>query len=108
MAYYKFETIKKKAKEHFLHKSGGRRGMFIVDDTTFLAMYAAMHSRKWESPQQILDQWIDYGLKLIDQWDIRQVKTLIELFPSCVPKAYQERTPLCDMDEKGDWCVCYN
>jgi hypothetical protein len=104
MKSMKFETIKLKAQQEFCARTGGE-GYQMGMPTTFLALIAAVGENPRRSPRSILRDWQDYGIKLIDSWDIRQVKKLIELFPSCAP-TYFKRVPLqCDMDEEGDWVV---
>ena len=47
------------------------------------------------------------GLQLIDNWDVRQVGKLIELFPDCVPAKYRGKQLTCYMadNEESDWMV---
>jgi hypothetical protein len=47
------------------------------------------------------------GLKLINDWDVRQVGKLIELFPGCVPAKYRGKPLTCYMadNEACDWMV---
>lgn len=47
------------------------------------------------------------GLKLIDNWDVRQVGKLIELFPACVPKRYHGKKLTCYLADckRSDWIV---
>jgi hypothetical protein len=47
------------------------------------------------------------GLKLIDNWDVRQVGKLIELFPACVPKKYHGKKLTCyeAYNKHSDWIV---
>ncbi len=44
----------------------------------------------------------------IENWDIRKAGKLIKLFPSIVSKKYHGQTPVCDMDGRGNWCLCFN
>lgn len=43
----------------------------------------------------------------IENWDIRKAGKLITLFPSIVAKKYQGQIPVCDINDKGDWCLCF-
>ena len=52
----------------------------------------AMREKAWEA---------------IENWDIRKAGKLIKLFPSIVSKKYHKQTPVCDMDDKGNWCLFF-
>lgn len=63
---------------------------------------------------QKLKTWRENGKTLrekawaiCENWDIRQAGKLLELFPSIIAKKYQGRDFTCDMDEKGNWCLCF-
>lgn len=104
MKSMKFETIKLKAQQEFCRRTGAE-GFQMGMPTTFLALIAAVGESPQRTPRAILKDWQDYGIKLISNWDIRRVKKLIELFPSCAPQ-YFNHVPLeCDMDDEGDWAV---
>lgn len=47
------------------------------------------------------------GLKLINDWDVRMVGKLIELFPGCVPRQYVGKQLTCYVadNENCDWMV---
>lgn len=47
------------------------------------------------------------GLSIIDNWDVRQVGKLIELFPECVPACYRGKPLVCYMadNKASDWMV---
>ena len=49
----------------------------------------------------------DKVVSIIDNWDIRRAKALIDLFPAIVPKNCQGRVPRCYMEdnENSDWMV---
>ena len=53
----------------------------------------AMREKAWEA---------------IENWDIRKAGKLIKLFPSIVSKKYHGQIPVCDMNEKGDWCLFFS
>jgi hypothetical protein len=79
-----------------------------VDPTPFLALIAAVRESKpgdVKSPRRIFEEWVDYGSKLIEGWDVRMVPKLIELFPSAVPKSWFGRRMRAEMNEKGEWIV---
>lgn len=59
------------------------------------------------SVQQVMEEWKKFGLALIDNWDIRCVMKLVELFPSCLPQWLHGRRPTLDYNEKGDWCLIF-
>lgn len=56
---------------------------------------------------QVLLRAREAGLQLIDNWDVRQVGKLIELFPGCVPAKYRAKQLTCYMadNENCDWMV---
>jgi hypothetical protein len=56
---------------------------------------------------KILKEWEDYGVGLIDRWDVRCVGKLIELFPSCVPAHWQGKRLVAEImdNENCDWVV---
>jgi hypothetical protein len=45
--------------------------------------------------------------KIVDAWDVRCVGKLIELFPEALPKKYQKAKFDIDMDDDGDWNICF-
>lgn len=54
-----------------------------------------------------LEEMRNQAIQLIEKWDIRRVKTLIELFPTIVSVKDGNRMPFVDIDEKGDWVVSF-
>lgn len=46
--------------------------------------------------------------KMIEKWDIRKAKKLFEAFPNIIPAKYHKQTPICDMDDKGNWCIYFS
>ena len=58
----------------------------------------------WRENAQIL---IEKAWEVIENWDIRKAGKLIEAFPTIVDKSCRGRMPICDIDEKGNWCVCF-
>ena len=106
MTSIKFERIKLLAECEFLHRNQCGYG-YSGSDASFLAMLEAIHGQKFADPRVILDQWIDYGVKLIRNWDVRCVAKLIELFPGCIPTKYKGMSITVGYDEKDDWAVCF-
>lgn len=45
--------------------------------------------------------------EVIDNWDIRNIKGLIDLFPDCVAVKYQNQRPFIEYDDKGEWVVIF-
>lgn len=56
---------------------------------------------------QVVLQAREAGLRLIDNWDVRMVGKLIELFPDCVSGRYHGKPLTCFVadNEAGDWMV---
>ena len=42
-----------------------------------------------------------------DNWDIRQAKTLFDIFPQLIAKKYRGKTPTADYDDKDDWVIIF-
>jgi hypothetical protein len=49
------------------------------------------------------------AIKVIEHWDIRRAKALIDLFPDCVPKYCLGKVPECYVadNDKAEWMVCF-
>lgn len=130
----KFETIKEKAKVLFregVQQYGGKGSQaafdallpfavatktereemrafaeaFKSDGSDWLAQSAKPeNSDAWN---QMVLRAREAGLQLIDNWDVREVGKLIELFPASVPAKYRANHLTCYMaDNEGcDWMV---
>ena len=46
-------------------------------------------------------------IRVIEKWDIRRAKALIDLFPGIVPKRCAGKVPECFMAEDGGWTLEY-
>lgn len=97
----RFDHLKVKALEAFQHKATYGHG--FPSEIQFLALCAAAQAPKWENPINLANEWIDYGIQLIEDWDIRCCMKLVAIFPSCLPKELHNRVPNCDYDDKGHW-----
>lgn len=104
-----WDGIRRKAEIEFYNVAGGPKHTIGYDEnrTAFLALFAAATMTPPRKPMDVLSEWVEEGCKLIRAWDIRRVKKLIELFPSCVPKCYQSLPILLDTDDKDRWCVTF-
>ncbi len=99
-----WEKMKQRAKDEFSNKVGIYN---YGNSTTCLALIAAMSTT--EKPRDILENWVDYGIQLINNWDIRKCMKLAELFPSCLPKTINPKSiPTLDYDENGDWQLIFS
>ncbi|ASI68601.1 hypothetical protein BA022_08540 [Diaphorobacter nitroreducens] len=68
------------------------------------ARWQAEHGRYHWS--QLLLQVREAGLRRIDDWDVRCLCSLIELFPDCVPRSWRHATLYSDIAEpSGEWRV---
>ncbi len=109
----KWEVIKREAVREFFNLSGGNGNIISgpEGDAAFLAIVEQCNRMGGEQAMQpatkILDEWRDYGCRLIDKWDIRMVGKLVELFPSCVPAYWKGRKLRAEMadNENCDWIV---
>ena len=103
--YIKFEVIKRNAVREFYNKFGGNnQGLIGLGDIApFLALLEQVHTG--QPARKVLETWADYGCRLIDNWDVRMVGKLIELFPSCVPKHWHGKQLIADYNDGGDWIV---
>jgi hypothetical protein len=105
----KYETIKLNASREFYGRAGGNGqtiGFAGTDSAAFWALAEQIGAERPRKVQDICKEWIDKGCELINRWDIRCVKKLIELFPSCVP-AYCHKLPI-QLDDSGEeWMVVF-
>lgn len=95
----KFDTIKKNAKEIFNN---------IADRESCFALLVSIDNKQswWTN----LKEMKEAGYQLIDRWDVRQVRKLIELFPGAVPKTYRTKSITVYMadNENCDWMVSFS
>ena len=130
----KFETIKEKAKVIFregVQQYGGKGSQAAFDALLAFALATKAereemrdfaenfqaHRTDWlaqSAKRDQPDQWgqmvlraREAGLQLIDNWDVRMVGKLIELFPESVPARYRGKQLTCYMadNEDCDWMV---
>lgn len=116
----RFDHIKRKAVDEFMVRTslqGIMGGDFYVTQenrklvqhkTETSPVFLALWSATGEPPRDplvVLEEWRRHGGRLIENWDVRMVGKLIELFPSCVPNHLRGRKMACDYDEKGNWAV---
>lgn len=108
----KFETIKRKALEEYYNRVGSlKHGIFGSEGAPFLALVGQIEqlnsTGKSRPATDILEEWQDYGQKIIEEWDVRCVGKLAELFPSCVPAYWKGQRLLAYMadNENCDWMV---
>ena len=106
MKILKFETLKKKACDEFLYKFD--RGYGFPNHASFLALAASLTQSTPTKPIVIMDEWRTYALNLINNWDIRMYKKLVECFPNCLPKNLIDKIATCDYNEKGDWVLIFD
>ena len=107
----KFETIKRKAVQEFHNRVS--QTCLGSDGAPFMALLAQCEEfslpggRKPRLAPAILKEWEDYGVSLINEWDVRNVGHLIECFPSCVPAHWKDRKLRAYMadNENCDWMV---
>lgn len=68
---------------------------------------AAKSDAKGSAWNRVVLRAREAGLELIENWDVRQVRKLIELFPECVPAKFRGKQLTCFMadNEDCDWMV---
>ena len=105
MPTVKFETLKRKAIETLYNGVVYATGPSHLE---FLAMQAAALSKPPMKPRQLAREWLDYGIKLIENWDVRAVGRLVKAFPGILPHGVSpNHVPRCYMsdDEACTWMV---
>ncbi len=50
-------------------------------------------------------EYADFAWNVIDNWDVRMVGKLREIFPQHFPKSLSKGKLICEYDEAGDWAV---
>lgn len=108
-----WETIKRKAIQEFISRVGGaNQGLIgLGDSSPFLALLAQIerytNTGSFKPATEILREWQDWGIHAIENWDVRCVGKLIELFPSCVPTHWHGRKLECwiEDNENCEWMV---
>lgn len=104
MSKFLWEKVKRRAGDEFL----SRMNLCHVGDPHFLALTASLNAPGGpQKPMTILEEWTDYGLALIDSWDIRACMRLVEAFKSSLPQHLHKRRPVCDYDEHGEWALFF-
>jgi len=111
MTFKKWESIKRDAAMEFRNRVS--QTCLGSDQAPFMALiqqvreFSAGETGKPRLAPEILKEWEEYGLKLIDNWDVRLAGRLAECFPSCIPKEWQGRKLCTEMaDNKNcDWIV---
>lgn len=105
MNYMKYETIKQKAIDEI-------RGRISVgsawpSDVLFLALQGAIEERR--NPRKLAEEWTEEAVKIVEDWDVRMVGKLIQLFPACIPRKYHGLSIRAEMadNENADWIVCF-
>ena len=72
-----------------------------------LALSMSIHDEKFNNWRERTEWMRQEFIKVIENWDIRMVKKLIELFPDIIPIKYQRKTPVCFQadNENADWLI---
>ena len=106
MTTIKWETVKLKCQqgmnvEPMSMFNGGFTDYFW---TTLLGVSLA-EKKNW---REVEPELREKCYSIIANWDIRRAKTLIDLFPSMMPKQCLNVIPKAEYDEKGDWVLIFN
>ena len=107
MRIYKWERLKDAA----AYIIGSLHGTFLP---TGAGTYGLFQQIEQHMTGQPVKNWRDNAKEMIkkaqaicDNWDIRMAGKLLELFPDIIAKKYRGRSFTCDMDERGNWCLCF-
>lgn len=112
----KFETIKRNAISAFsqmvlreLHAPGLPNNPKAPVDLSFQALASDLGMTENIRRDTLLDVE-KHGRAAINNWDVRAVGRLIELFPECVPAIYRRMKLTCYMadNEACEWIVSVN
>lgn len=99
MKIIKWETIKKNVANQVYTSMM----MNLFNDSAFYALQESIHNKKkWNINLKDLSE---KTYQIIVKWDIRESSKLLELFPFCLPKKYQNKPIICDMDKKDNWVL---
>jgi hypothetical protein len=105
MKTYKWESLKLKAcqrlsSEFSLFQAGVFGELLMIEQ-----IITKTPIKSWQDNSRALRQeaWDN-----IEQWDIRKAKGLFHAFPNIIPKRYRGLTPVCDLNEQGDWIVMFD
>jgi hypothetical protein len=109
MKTYKLNALKDKA---VIQANGLMGGRFAENSqpaviASILAKNLEGQGKNWRDNYEELRTLV---IKTIDNWDVRNVKSLIALFPSIVNKSHAEpNAPCCvEIDDNGHWCVIFD
>jgi len=104
MRVYKWENLKLKACQRLSEYSNNQ-----------IALYGLLQSLEQNLTGMDLKSWRnnsrdirEKAWNIIENWDIRKAKTLINLFPAIIAYKYRNETPICDYNDNGSWCLIYN
>lgn len=94
----KFETLKKKAKDQInAYKVSGGEAVMMMLST----------HKHWRT--NIIDMR-QSACEVIDKWDIREVRKLIDIFPFIIPPSYHNKKITIYMtdNENCDWMIKFD
>jgi len=103
MKKYKWERLKALAIRNLQYRLHGGCFTDAHYHALFPAVIASIEEGTHKSVFDIIDEWTAKAIAIIDAWDIRKARKLLEAFPAIGPKNYT--TIECDYDEDGDWAV---
>ena len=90
MRIIKWENLKRRAVEVFINTVDVQNPF---SDVAFLALMAGSlaPAGQCRKPADVMNEWLEFGIRLIENWDIRQCMKLVDLFPGCLPKHLQNK-----------------
>jgi len=105
---YKWDTMKEKAIliavgncEYFCEKAAP---WAMVEAVQERKIGGKNHKSGWRMRSLEMRRKV---IQIIERWDVRRVKALIDLFPGIVPQRFIGRAPVCFIadNENSDWMI---
>ena len=94
----KWETLKNNAKKSL------SQFPYCVENFGSYAVMASLSNSKWKENLSELEK---KAFNIINKWDIRLAKKLIDFFPNIVDKKYRNKIPNCFIGDDGEWWVFF-
>lgn len=107
MKIYRWERIRNEAAYELARLSGSWFAGSAVYAGLFQSIEQQMTGQPRKSWRENAKEILEKAQDIIDHWDIRLAAKLIELFPNIIAKKYRGQEFTCDMNERGDWCLCF-
>ncbi len=105
MATIKFETLKSNCIGEFCYQM---RSLYAFDIAAKLAIIAAneINHKTFKGSFELCKRVENEGVKIIERWDIRMARQLIDIFPNAYKQLKNKQFQI-DTDENGNWVLVY-